>query len=231
MRHPIGSGLCNSVVATALPVHYLGIIEELSVNMATQEILQSADASPSPTEQAAQHPDSDPFAPLFSLEDEFYAEGLQLGITDGTRAGKIEGRTFGLEKGFEKFAEMGHMNGRSAVWAARLDYSGESKGVRLKGSERLQRNVSKLSELTSAETLSTVNDEDDVNEFDDRLRDAKAKAVLVARMVGEKDSDLTASEASRADGSALRVKPATNSSPGGAGREMEDFTGLPMLKK
>ncbi|KAI9715997.1 MAG: hypothetical protein M1812_005631 [Candelaria pacifica] len=62
----------------------------------------------------------DPFDSLLGLEDKFYEEGYQLGVADGSQAGRIEGRVFGLERGFEKYAAMGKLHGRSAVWAGRL---------------------------------------------------------------------------------------------------------------
>lgn len=64
--------------------------------------------------------DEDIFDSLFHLEDSYYNEGYRLGVEDGSRAGRIEGRVFGLEKGFEKFLEMGQLNGRACVWAARM---------------------------------------------------------------------------------------------------------------
>ena len=64
--------------------------------------------------------DEDPFDSLLGLEDEFYNEGYKLGEADGQRAGHIEGRLFGLEKGFEKYLEMGKLHGRSIVWCSRL---------------------------------------------------------------------------------------------------------------
>lgn len=54
------------------------------------------------------------FDNLLNLEDQYYQEGLELGIADGTKAGRIEGRLFGIEKGFEKFFVMGEMNGRAS---------------------------------------------------------------------------------------------------------------------
>ncbi|KAK3670523.1 hypothetical protein LTR78_009627 [Recurvomyces mirabilis] len=64
--------------------------------------------------------DDDPFAPLLSLEQDYYTEGYSLGLNDGIRSGRIEGRIFGLEKGFDKFVQMGRLAGRAAVWDARL---------------------------------------------------------------------------------------------------------------
>lgn len=62
----------------------------------------------------------DPFDSLLSLEDKFYKEGYDLGISDGNRAGLIEGRLFGLEKGFEKYATLGKSYGRAVIWTGRL---------------------------------------------------------------------------------------------------------------
>ena len=62
----------------------------------------------------------DPFEGLLELEDTFYTEGYDLGVADGKRAGLVEGRFFGLEKGFEQYASMGRLNGKAVVWAGRL---------------------------------------------------------------------------------------------------------------
>lgn len=65
----------------------------------------------------------DPFDSLFSLEETFYREGYELGLADGKRAGLIEGRLTGLERGFEKFAQMGRLHGKCVIWAGRLPSS------------------------------------------------------------------------------------------------------------
>ena len=62
----------------------------------------------------------DPFNSLLTLEDNFYKEGYDLGVSHGGRAGLIEGRFFGLEKGFEKYASMGKLHGRAVIWTGRL---------------------------------------------------------------------------------------------------------------
>ena len=64
--------------------------------------------------------EDDPFDSVLDLEETYYQEGYDLGVADGSRAGRIEGRVFGIEKGFEKFAAMGMLHGRAAVWASRL---------------------------------------------------------------------------------------------------------------
>lgn len=62
----------------------------------------------------------DPFEGLLELENTFYREGYDVGVADGKRAGLVEGRVFGLEKGFEKYARMGRLNGKAVIWAGRL---------------------------------------------------------------------------------------------------------------
>ena len=67
--------------------------------------------------------EQDPFDSLLTIEDTFYKEGYDLGISDGNRAGLIEGRFFGLEKGFEKYASIANLHGRAVVWTGRLPVS------------------------------------------------------------------------------------------------------------
>ncbi|WQF88373.1 Putative essential protein Yae1 [Colletotrichum destructivum] len=62
----------------------------------------------------------DPFDDVLTLEDQFFAEGYRQGTEDGIQAGKIEGRSVGLAKGYEKFLESGRIHGRAVVWANRL---------------------------------------------------------------------------------------------------------------
>ncbi|GIZ44339.1 hypothetical protein CKM354_000754000 [Cercospora kikuchii] len=185
---------------------------------------------------------ADVFEDVLNLEDRYYQEGYDLGVADGAKSGRIEGRTFGLEKGFEKFLEMGKLNGRAAVWEARLPSSKKGDDASasssdpvmppLNGNERLRKHVERLAALSDPNGLSTKNDEDDVSEFDDRLKDAKAKATLIARIVGEDDAasrDTDEAQGNSSRGKALRVRRNVNEE-GVAGRrtgEMEDFMGLP----
>ncbi|KAK0652985.1 hypothetical protein B0T16DRAFT_108914 [Cercophora newfieldiana] len=62
----------------------------------------------------------DPFEDVLNLEEQFYQEGYRQGEEDGARAGLVEGRGLGLEKGFQKFFESGKLYGRAIVWANRL---------------------------------------------------------------------------------------------------------------
>lgn len=80
--------------------------------------------------------EEDPFDTLLSLEDGFYKEGYDLGVSDGDRAGLVEGRLFGLEKGFEKYAAMGKLHGRAVVWAGRLPETDPNLGISETGGTR-----------------------------------------------------------------------------------------------
>ncbi|KAI9738456.1 MAG: hypothetical protein M1818_005353 [Claussenomyces sp. TS43310] len=146
--------------------------------------------------------DPDSFDDLLGLEDRFYDEGYQLGTADGIKAGRIEGRVFGLEKGFEKYAEMGRLHGRSQVWNSRLanleqrDTGGKGPSMlaaastssapipRLPPNPRLEKHLRVLYALTEPASLSTENTEDSVSDFDDRLKRAQGKTKIIERLVG-----------------------------------------------
>lgn len=194
--------------------------------------------------------DIDPFDTLLTLEDSLYTTAYSQGVADGSRAGRIEGRVFGLEKGFEKFAALGELHGRSAVWAGRLPHSSKSnpngpavnekeKAIEqekqgkqlpnLPANSRLQNNITLLHSLTDLETFSTDNTEEAVADFDDRFKRAGAKAKVIERIVGEGSASGTRSPSSPSAGSANKP-----SLLGGAKKSadsgMEDFAGGPMLR-
>lgn len=73
-----------------------------------------------PEPEPEPQPEPDLFASLLNLEETYYDEGYTAGVADGERAGLVEGRIFGLEKGFEKYLRMGRLRGRAVVWAGRL---------------------------------------------------------------------------------------------------------------
>ncbi|KAK8165914.1 hypothetical protein BC567DRAFT_183341, partial [Phyllosticta citribraziliensis] len=150
--------------------------------------------------------DADPFSHPQNLESTYYDEGFALGRADGARAGRIEGRVFGLEKGFEKFFAMGALAGRAGVWGARLGDDDEGAAAsRMKKMEkgqeeeegkrqrlgalppraRLRTHVHALHALAEAASLETRNTEDGVADFDDRLRRAQAKLKVIEGLVGE----------------------------------------------
>ena len=209
-------------------------------------------SSPRSVPQAsAEH---DPFDSVLNLEAQYYTEGYNLGVSDGSKAGRIEGRIFGLEKGFEKFAEMGRLVGRAAVWSSRLSNGdadlerggerepakGKVEGItvpRMSGSEKLRKHVQRLSDLADPETLPTENSEDAVSEYDDRLKDARAKATLISKLVGEDEASISPDSESRAGSSGITSRtPARfvrlkKNDAGKATGEIEDSDSLPGLKK
>lgn len=147
------------------------------------------------------------FDDLLNLEARFYEEGHNLGLQDGEKAGRIEGRIFGLEKGFEKYVEMGKLHGRCLVWNARspalrtkvedtthstnTTTAPSTAGMAVKQSKndlnnpRLEKHLRVLYALTEPESLSTENTEDAVSDFDDRYKRAMGKIKIIERLVGE----------------------------------------------
>ncbi|KIW05103.1 uncharacterized protein PV09_03660 [Verruconis gallopava] len=144
------------------------------------------------------------FDEILNLEENYYREGYCLGVEDGERAGRIEGRTFGLEKGFEKFFEMGRLHGKSQIWNKRLPMAypkkaegGEAEShelTLLPDNERLAKHIRTLDSLTDLESLSTENNEDSVSDFDDRLNRAIAKIKVIENIIGDRSSHLNQSE-------------------------------------
>lgn len=72
---------------------------------------------------------SDPFDELLDIENDYYKEGYDAGVTDSTYAGLVEGKVFGIEKGYEKAVELGKHRGRALVWQHRLGLSNPSDKV------------------------------------------------------------------------------------------------------
>lgn len=172
--------------------------------------------------------ESDPFDDLLGLEDRFYNEGFQLGTTDGAKAGRIEGRVFGLEKGFEKYVDMGRLHGKSLVWAGRLsknhtpatetiqipaganneetasspdkDSSSSATLPPLPSNPRLEKHIKTLYALTEPVSLSMENSENAISDFDDRLKRAVGKVKIIEKLVGEEGSDPTPNANNGGDG-------------------------------
>lgn len=130
--------------------------------------------------------DQDPFEDLFSLEDNLYNEGYRQGVADGSHAGHLEGRAFGVEKGFEKYLAMGRLQGRTAIWLARSRPDDSKSSLPpLPARARLAKHLAALQDMVASHTLSTENSEDSVSDFDDRLRRANAKIKIIGRILGE----------------------------------------------
>jgi hypothetical protein len=98
-------------------------------------------------------------------------------------------------------------------------------------SERLVRHIKRLVELTDMEDVSRENSEDGVQDFDDRLREARAKAVLVERLVGEGGKESGGAGAGGSGGAAAAAaavkRAGVKSNAATKSDEMEDFGGLP----
>lgn len=109
---------------------------------------------------------------------------------DGEQAGRIEGRVFGLEKGFEKFLELGRLQGRCSVWKARIPSSiasptaGPAKSVQIT-SPRVQKQVESLAILLTNPPFK--NDEESVEEVEETLKRGRNKAKVLLNMLGEKE--------------------------------------------
>ena len=152
---------------------------------------------------------SDPFDELLGLEDAFFAEGFELGQADGERAGRLEGRAFGIEKGFAKYLQMGRLHGHAVTFSGRLQDRSLSSASKEKDSSiiqesehqpevkplagpRLESHIRTLYALTEPDSLSTENNEEAMTDFDDRLRRAEGKVKIINKLIGESpvsDSD------------------------------------------
>jgi hypothetical protein len=194
--------------------------------------------------------EDDPFDSLLTLEDTLYTSAYDQGVADGARAGRVEGRIFGLENGFEKFAELGELHGRAVVWGGRVpafavmssdEKSGgagkeqmsqsptENKLPDLPSNSRLQNNISLLHSLTDLETFSTDNTEEAVADFDDRFKRAGAKAKVIERIVGE-SSSANAKSLDGVPGSGRNVRLEGEKKGKKGDDSMEDFMGSKLLR-
>ena len=150
--------------------------------------------------------EGDPLDSLLRLEDNFYQEGFCVGVQDGKRAGLIDGRLYGLEHGFEKYVAMGTLHGRAAVWAGRISSSDDNPEqfegfrdgkptkeddeiIKRLDNPRLRAHVRTLYALTEPDSLATVNSEDAVTDFDDRLKRAEGKFKIIKKLTGETNQD------------------------------------------
>ncbi|KAJ9662769.1 hypothetical protein H2198_001218 [Neophaeococcomyces mojaviensis] len=149
---------------------------------------------------------SDPFEHILDLEESFYQEGYDTGLTDGEHAGLVEGKVFGIEKGYEKAIDLGRLHGRALVWQMRLQQDsrnlspvtsskaelssegavvGELQFSTLPKNSRLLKHVDGLMAITGADSIATDNSDESVAEFDDRLSKAQAKAKVIAAIANE----------------------------------------------
>ena len=145
--------------------------------------------------------DDDPLESVFSLEDQLYHEGFQEGLADGSRAGRLEGRVFGIKSGFERYVALGRIQGRAALWRARMrkpsqdergmtDPTTTAKAPRedrrpWSDHARLVKHVQALRSLVAPGNLSFENTEDAISNVDTRLQRAVAKMKVIESITGE----------------------------------------------
>jgi hypothetical protein len=170
---------------------------------------------------------TDPFDELLELENGYYQEGYDAGVSDSTYAGMIEGKVFGIEKGYEKALDLGKLHGRALLWQGRFrsDHAQEplqslnpisSEVSRLGGiiralpqlseSSRLQRHIEGLHATSKGSTIAKDNSDEAVTEFDDRIARAKAKAKIVANIAGEPVNPTSTSNAGIEDATGLQAR-------------------------
>ncbi|KAH0837625.1 hypothetical protein AYO21_11011 [Fonsecaea monophora] len=170
---------------------------------------------------------TDPFDDLLELENDYYQEGYDAGVADSTYAGMIEGKVFGIEKGYEKALELGKLHGRALVWRERLSLfedvvKMDNAKSEILDSSRLGEVVNRLSQLsdntrfrrhidglyTSSDgsTIVKDNSDDAVTEFDDRVARSKAKAKVIANIVGESLNSTPASNLGIEDATGLQAR-------------------------
>lgn len=139
------------------------------------------------------HPSPDLFDDVLNVESRLHDTGYNDGLKDGNQAGIVEGRGFGLQKGFEKFLESGRFVGKAIVWANRLpskrpasqdEVRSEKTLPPLPNNARLEKNIETLYSLVDPKVLSLENSDASVQDFDDRLKKAEGKARIIERVVG-----------------------------------------------
>ena len=161
----------------------------------------------------------DPFDDLLGLEDEFYKEGYEAGVADSSYAGLIEGKVFGIEKGYAKALELGRLHGRTLAWQKRLEAGRQQKAEAEKGkvvngdsriadhtesglslpslpdNARLRKHVEFLVAITNPKDVPKDNSDEAVADVDDRLAKSKSRVKMISSLVDEpmhQDSSSTA---------------------------------------
>lgn len=137
--------------------------------------------------------EDDAFDDLFGLEDKYFDEGYQQGFHDGLQQSHTEARLFGIEKGYEKFIEMGRLQARVRAWMKQLDKakSASENFESLKdvaAADRTAKHVELLLALVDPATLSMENSDEAVAEFDDRVKRAHAKCKVIAKLLDEPEA-------------------------------------------
>ncbi|KAI9671787.1 MAG: hypothetical protein M1831_003315 [Alyxoria varia] len=155
---------------------------------------------------------ADPFESLFNLEDRYYNIGYRRGRSDGLRQSQLEARVFGIEKGFQKFVEMGELLAKARILEARLlkpstramaskdeEISSQHNAARpdeqehgllpLPDTPQLRKHIHTLLGMVDPAAYSTENTPDAVSDIDDRIKKAHAKLKIIERLTGEDCTD------------------------------------------
>jgi hypothetical protein len=165
---------------------------------------------------------------LLELEDGFYQEGFDAGVADSEHAGLVEGKIFGIEKGYDKVLDLGRLHGRALVWQHRL--KDNPTDVILTGSHhegmtasreateawvameslpknsRLDKNIQTLLALTAPSKLPTDNSDESVEQVEDALSKSKAKSKIISATTGETMGVVMAGEGSIEDSLGLSAR-------------------------
>lgn len=173
---------------------------------------------------------SDPFDDLLELEDGYYQEGYEAGVADSTYAGMIEGKVFGIEKGYEKAVELGKLHARAVMWQEGIQREDTAQPLvvpdvtepkapelsrlrdivhglpKLMDSARLRRHVEGLQAASTSSTIAKDNSDEAVTEFDDRIAKAKAKAKVIANIAGESLNPTSTTNAGIEDATGLQAR-------------------------
>ena len=147
---------------------------------------------------------------LLELEDGFHKEGFEAGVADSAYAGMLEGKVFGIEKGYDKALELGKLNGRALVWQRRQQgtapyasdkpsqttsddqpASSPTLGDALQAMDglaknaRLVKHIESLIALSDTRNVPNDNSDESVSHVEDAISKSKAKAKMVALAAGE----------------------------------------------
>lgn len=110
--------------------------------------------------------DSGIFSEILNYEQECRRDGYNEGLVKGRADGIVEGRTAGLETGFERYRALGVLQGRVAAW--RNDNLPEKQ----------QKAVDSLATLVSPPTID--NEQNTFTDFERRIKLAKNKSRIIA---------------------------------------------------
>ena len=107
----------------------------------------------------------------------------------------MQARLFGIEKGYEKFMEMGELQAKAWAWSddihVRLSNAQQeqkpvsSTDQSFASRDRIMKHMEILHTLLDPSTVSFENTDDAVSTFDDRLKRAHAKCKVITRLLGE----------------------------------------------